>query len=524
MAQFPGITLTNAGLNMIAESQATSTALIFTKLKMGDGNLTVGEDIKTLTAVKNPMLTAAIQSYTNQGDGQVKLRFTISNGTLTTGFFAREIGIYAKVGAGGTEQLYAYTNAGNLTDYIPDKNTPIDEQIIDIYLVVGNASSVQIITDSSIMYVTMTDLNEHKSSGNAHPEIISAHNNDENAHPGLKTLVEKAGAMPIGAIMSFLMKSAPEGWLALDTGALVSRATYPDLWAWVQENAPLISETDWQTQASAQSSVGFFSTGDGSTTFRLPRILDYVRGSTLADVGVWQEAGLPNILGAYSSSKDAEGFAGFTGAVSGSTTSGIGTAGHFDNGWLSAQLNFRFDASKSNAIYGNSTTVTPKTIKMVYCIKAFGATTNQGMIDITALANDLNYKLSIVDYEIDRAMTIIYPNGGSEGSPANMSINSRYENVIPAGFEGHELLCRAEVLVDGKWGDPGWHSYYAGGHTAFGVKSGLFDGKIITQVGKGGCLIASNLTGGSLLYPTETILPSLPCRVKVYKLAKIGGN
>lgn len=176
MAQYPGLTLTNAGLSMIAESQASSTALIFTNLKIGDGSLAIGEDIKVLTAVKNPLLTAPIQSYTNQGDGQVKLRFTISNGSVTTGFFAREIGIYAKLGESGVEQLYAYSNAGNLTDFIPDKNTPIDEQIIDIYLIVGNASSVSIVTDGSIMYVTKDDMDEHKSDKTAHSAAFTEHN------------------------------------------------------------------------------------------------------------------------------------------------------------------------------------------------------------------------------------------------------------------------------------------------------------------------------------------------------------
>ena len=177
MAQFPGITLTNAGLNMIAESQATSTALIFTSLKMGDGTLTVGEDIKLLTAVKKPLLTVPPESHTNSGNGQVRLRFAISNGTLETGFFARELGIYAKVGTGGTEQLYAYTNAGNLTDYIPDKNTPIDEQIIDIYLVVGNASSVAIVSDGSIVYVSKAEFDDHKSATDAHADLLNMRKN-----------------------------------------------------------------------------------------------------------------------------------------------------------------------------------------------------------------------------------------------------------------------------------------------------------------------------------------------------------
>ena len=177
MAQFPGITLTNAGLNMITESQASSTALIFTGLKMGDGTLTTGEDVKVLTAVKSALLTVPPESHTNSGSGQVRLRFVISNGTLETGFFARELGIYAKVGASGTEQLYGYTNAGNLTDYIPDKNTPIDEQIIDIYLVVGNASSVAIVSDGSIIYVSKAEFDDHKAATDAHANLLNLRKN-----------------------------------------------------------------------------------------------------------------------------------------------------------------------------------------------------------------------------------------------------------------------------------------------------------------------------------------------------------
>lgn len=173
MAQYPGITLTNAGLNMIAESQASGTALIFTDLKIGDGELADGEDIKALTSVKNPMLTAPIQSYKNQGDGQVKVRFVVSNASLSIGFFARELGIYAKLGDNGAEQLYAYTNAGNLADYISDKSTPIDEQIIDIYIVVANASGVTVVTDTSV-YMTKLDIQEHNTASDAHADIRKA--------------------------------------------------------------------------------------------------------------------------------------------------------------------------------------------------------------------------------------------------------------------------------------------------------------------------------------------------------------
>ncbi len=383
MAQYPGITLTNAGINMIAESQASGTALIFTNLKMGDGKLSDGEDIKALTAVKNPLLTALVSSYTNQGDGQIKARYVVSNSGLTTGFFAREIGIYAKLGTNGAEQLYAYTNAGNLSDYIPDKSTPVDEQIIDIYIVVSNANGVTVVTDSSIVYITKKDLDEHKAAADSHAPAFAAHNSDAASHADIRAALKKAGGVPIGTITARLSKNPEAGELALDTGALVSRATYPDLWEWVQSSAPLLSEADWQTQAAAQSSVGAFSTGDGSTTFRLPRLLDYMRGGAAADVGTWQV----DMFKSHTHDYDNMQGGGVANSVSDTTAA-------------------QTDAtSQTGHITGSTggTETRPKTIKVLYCVKAFDAETTQGLIDITALANEMAGKVDKTTYAADFA-------------------------------------------------------------------------------------------------------------------------
>lgn len=53
--------------------------------------------------------------------------------------------------------------------------------------------------------------------------------------------------------------------LPLD-GQLVSRTTYPDLWAWAQATTPL-TDAAWVADPTKR---GSYSTGDGSTTFRLP--------------------------------------------------------------------------------------------------------------------------------------------------------------------------------------------------------------------------------------------------------------
>ena len=60
-------------------------------------------------------------------------------------------------------------------------------------------------------------------------------------------------------------------------GQLISRATYPRLWAWVSglESGVVITDSTWVASVNASGvsdKKGFFSSGDGSTTFRLPEL------------------------------------------------------------------------------------------------------------------------------------------------------------------------------------------------------------------------------------------------------------
>lgn len=79
--------------------------------------------------------------------------------------------------------------------------------------------------------------------------------------------------IPVGYITPFLQSTAPDGWLSC-SGAEVSRAAYPDLWNFVNGSSQLISESDWQAKNTAgEKNIGWFSSGDGESTFRLPRIV-----------------------------------------------------------------------------------------------------------------------------------------------------------------------------------------------------------------------------------------------------------
>ena len=97
MSNYPNTTLTNAGQDLIAESIAEGKALIFTKVELGDGNLTAGQSISTLTALISSKMNVPLSSG-SADNGQAKLRFAVGNSGLEEGFFAREVGVFAKVG------------------------------------------------------------------------------------------------------------------------------------------------------------------------------------------------------------------------------------------------------------------------------------------------------------------------------------------------------------------------------------------------------------------------------------------
>lgn len=73
-------------------------------------------------------------------------------------------------------------------------------------------------------------------------------------------------AVPPGTILPMVRNAAPTGWLAAN-GAVLQRSTYPNLWSQAQSSG-MVASTDaiW----GSSSLYGFYSPGDGSTTFRIP--------------------------------------------------------------------------------------------------------------------------------------------------------------------------------------------------------------------------------------------------------------
>lgn len=171
--------------------------------------------------------------------------------------------------------------------------------------------------------------------------------------------------VPVGTIVWSAATTAPNGYL-LCNGATVGRTTYSALFA-------AIGTT--------------YGAGDGSTTFALPNLIGRVMwGGT--NPGQYLAAGLPGFGGSFQAfaSVAATGSGDFSQAIpnTGAPKYNIGTLASSSGGEAFSDVSINPDS-----IYGNSDTVQPPALTLVPYIKAFSAATNQGMIDLTSLANDI---------------------------------------------------------------------------------------------------------------------------------------
>ena len=232
-------------------------------------------------------------------------------------------------------------NAGTATNATNDAN---GNPIASTYLPLSGGS----ITGDLSVTGTITG----NVTGNA--DTATNATNDANGNPIASTYLPAV----VGAVVAFAGSTTPQGWLLCD-GSAVSRTDYAALYA-------VIGTT--------------YGAGNGSTTFNLPNLVDkFVEGSATA--GTVKSAGLPNIKGYISfrtlASIDNNLIMGkqdvfpptgpfykttksWSGAHSGLSVSGY-------NPYEMEQLNM--DASYSNSIYGNSTTVQPPALTMRYIIK-----------------------------------------------------------------------------------------------------------------------------------------------------------
>lgn len=169
---YPNTRLTNYGRELIARSQATGKKLQYIKLVTGDGQLD-NQNIDTMTSVLAPKLECPFTSNGEfVGDGQFRIEFAVSNSTVNSGFFARELGVYANLEgeSDSAAKLIAYSNGGNYASYIPSKESPINSKVFSLDVVIGNSTNVTV-KKIDAAYLTRGALDAHSRDTSAHAPI-----------------------------------------------------------------------------------------------------------------------------------------------------------------------------------------------------------------------------------------------------------------------------------------------------------------------------------------------------------------
>ena len=235
--------------------------------------------------------------------------------------------------------------------------------------------------------------------GNTEPTIsVESENvNDGTVKWGVKNIQDASKlGLPVGFETFTTNPNLQAGWLPL-LGGEYSRTAYADLWEWVQtQNGYLIEESAWQSKAAANSgNVPFYSSGDGSTTFRVPALKCWVRGAdSISEVGGYLAAGLPNLTGttkaAYGENNQTTNVGALqTDIYTIGSANGRQDGGNGLDGEPIQSAILTFNASKSNSIYGSSDTVQPPSIVGLWCVKAYGTVTNVGSTDVADISTGL---------------------------------------------------------------------------------------------------------------------------------------
>lgn len=266
--QFAKTIVTDVGKDMIAKSQNGQT-LTFSRVALGDGLVGEEEDVTKFTAVKNERLSLPIAKYSNLGNGQFQIQFRLTNSQVESGFWHREIGVMAKID-NGQEQLYAYTTAGNKASFIYDKTTPVEERIVNVNFVIGNAQNLEVIINSSVIYATIEDLEEaldaHDAGTDAHEPAFDAHNAADDAHKDFTGATAEAagkrGMVPApaaGENNKFLRGDGTWADAKMSTKELVD-ILYPVGYIYMSTNSAnpgtLFPGTTWEAYAQGRVLIG----------------------------------------------------------------------------------------------------------------------------------------------------------------------------------------------------------------------------------------------------------------------------
>lgn len=199
--------------------------------------------------------------------------------------------------------------------------------------------------------------------------------------------ISNAIEMPVG-FEDYVSYTELDPGQLIRNGQLVSREIYSDLWSFVQSKpSMLLTEEEWQANLTANEGLAcnYYSAGDGSTNFRLPKASysptngDFVKGTTGAFYGIGRQY--------ISNSVWSNDIAGSSTYINPDPTTNVPSGMNTGDTFLN---NINFDASKSIGAEHTGNEVKPKTITKLPIVYAFGRIVNAGELDFQTVVQKQN--------------------------------------------------------------------------------------------------------------------------------------
>lgn len=223
-------------------------------------------------------------------------------------FWVREIGLFDEDG-----DLIALGNkSATFKPILADGEA--NELLLRIAIEVTSSDAVELVIDPSVVMASQDYVNERFSK--------KEHTHDYSTPKDLEDLEKRMG-LPIG-FQHISIQSAPKENELLQLGGEFSRTDFPELWTFIQTQISLLkTEEEWQLENTTNNMCGFFSKGDGNTTFRLMNLKDaFVRAVDNVDrlSGTYEEDELKSHTHASTGRWGGYGAGGSAGIHSGSST------------------------------------------------------------------------------------------------------------------------------------------------------------------------------------------------------------
>ena len=205
--------------------------------------------------------------------------------------------------------------------------------------------------------------------------------------------------MPVGSIFVSAIPLSDARVHLLDGSTISQDGVYADFTNLIKSlvatgNNISCTQDQFNADVSATGNCGKFVIDNTNKTIRLPKITTFIQGLTdLSNIGHSIEAGLPNITGSLVSNPDSSNAgldAPATGSGAISSTSKTSSGSNVDGTNWSVWGGFTFDASKSNAIYGKSSTVQPNATQFPYYIVLASGYKSSALVKIDNIATELN--------------------------------------------------------------------------------------------------------------------------------------